>query len=104
LHIVTRIRYLGFSHLKEEGSLDYDGGFVRLQIQMNFDTTINRQQAPAVQSSAIVVVSSGPEFTSSTLGILVRIISFENCLKWCKTSIFHCVSGDTTKKIAKLSF
>jgi hypothetical protein len=31
-------------HSREEGSLDYDRGFVRLQIHMNFDTTINRQQ------------------------------------------------------------
>jgi hypothetical protein len=34
------------SHLREEGSLDYDGGLVHLQVQTNFDTTINRQQAP----------------------------------------------------------
>jgi hypothetical protein len=34
------------SHLREEGSLDYDGGLVRLQVQTNFDTIINRQQAP----------------------------------------------------------
>jgi hypothetical protein len=33
-------------HSREEGSLDYDGGFVRLQIHVNFDTIINRQQAP----------------------------------------------------------
>jgi hypothetical protein len=33
-------------HSREEGTLDYDGGFVRLQIHKNFDTTINRQQAP----------------------------------------------------------
>jgi hypothetical protein len=45
LHIVPWIRYLGFSHLRDEGSLDYDGGFVRLQIHMNFDTNIHRQQA-----------------------------------------------------------
>jgi hypothetical protein len=32
--------------LREEGSLDYDGGFVRLQIHVNFATTINHQQAP----------------------------------------------------------
>jgi hypothetical protein len=32
------------SHLREEGSLDYDGGLVHLQVQTNFDTTINRQQ------------------------------------------------------------
>jgi hypothetical protein len=29
----------------EEGSLDYDGGFVYLQIHMNFDTNIHHQQA-----------------------------------------------------------
>jgi hypothetical protein len=32
--------------LREEGSLDYDGGFVRLQIHMNIDTIIYRQQTP----------------------------------------------------------
>jgi hypothetical protein len=31
-------------HSREEGSLDYDGGFVRLQIHLNFDTNIHRQQ------------------------------------------------------------
>jgi hypothetical protein len=30
-------------HSREEGSLDYDGGFVHLQIHMNFDTIIHRQ-------------------------------------------------------------
>jgi hypothetical protein len=34
---------------REEGSLDYDRGFVRLQIHMNFDTIIYRQQ-PRVRS------------------------------------------------------
>jgi hypothetical protein len=33
-------------HSREEGSLDYDGGFVRLQIHMKFDTNIHRQQRP----------------------------------------------------------
>jgi hypothetical protein len=33
------------NHSREEGSLNYDGGFVRLQIHMNFDTIIYRQQA-----------------------------------------------------------
>jgi hypothetical protein len=32
-------------HSREEESLDYDGGFVRLQIHMNFDTIIYRQHA-----------------------------------------------------------
>jgi hypothetical protein len=54
LHIVPRIRYLGFSHLREEGSLDYDGGFVRLQIQTNFDTTINRQHSTHVELVALI--------------------------------------------------
>jgi hypothetical protein len=31
-------------HSREEGSLDYDGRLVRLQVQTNFDTTINHQQ------------------------------------------------------------
>jgi hypothetical protein len=32
------------SHLREEGSLDYDGGLVCLQVQTNFDAIINHQQ------------------------------------------------------------
>jgi hypothetical protein len=28
------------SHMGEEGSLDYDGGLVRLKVQTNYDTTI----------------------------------------------------------------
>jgi hypothetical protein len=32
------------SHLREEGSLGYDGGLFRLQVQPNFDTIINSQQ------------------------------------------------------------
>jgi hypothetical protein len=39
---------LGFSHLREEGSLDYDGGFFRLQIHTKFDTNIHRQHTPFV--------------------------------------------------------
>jgi hypothetical protein len=31
------------SHLREEGSLDYDGGFVRLQVHLNFNTNIHCQ-------------------------------------------------------------
>jgi hypothetical protein len=33
-------------HSREEGSLDYDEGFVHLQIHMKFDTNIHLQQAP----------------------------------------------------------
>jgi hypothetical protein len=37
-------------HSREEGSLDYDGGFVRLQIHMNFDTIIYRQHSTTLQA------------------------------------------------------
>jgi hypothetical protein len=32
------------SHLRGEGSLGYDGGLVRLRVQMKLDTYFNRQQ------------------------------------------------------------
>jgi hypothetical protein len=31
-------------HSTEEGSIDYAGGFVRLQVHLNFNTNIYRQQ------------------------------------------------------------
>jgi hypothetical protein len=33
----------------EEGSLGYDGELVHLQVQTNFDTTINRQQKENIE-------------------------------------------------------
>jgi hypothetical protein len=33
-------------HSREEGSLDYNGGFVHLQVHLNFNSNIYRQQAP----------------------------------------------------------
>jgi hypothetical protein len=49
-------------HSREEGSLDYDGRLVRLQVLTNFDTTINRQQAPfsgaVAEEQAIKIQSS----------------------------------------------
>jgi hypothetical protein len=54
-------------HSREEGSLDYDGGFVRLQIYMNFDTIIYRQQAPffgaVIGEQAIKIQSSTVYFS-----------------------------------------
>jgi hypothetical protein len=55
------------SHLKEEGSLHYDGGLVRLQVQTNFDTTINRQQAPfsgAVAGEQVIKIQSSIVFVN----------------------------------------
>jgi hypothetical protein len=39
-------------HSREEGSLDYDRGFVHLQIHMNFNTIIYHQQV--IFSGAVV--------------------------------------------------
>jgi hypothetical protein len=33
------------SHLREEGSLGYDGGLVRLRVQTKLDTYFNHQQS-----------------------------------------------------------
>jgi hypothetical protein len=49
------------SQLREEGSLDYHGGLVRLQVQTNFDTIINCQQAPfsgAVAGEQVIKIQS----------------------------------------------
>jgi hypothetical protein len=55
------------SHLREEGSLDYDGGLVRLQVQMKFDTHIHRQQAPfsgAVAGEQVIKIQSSIAFVN----------------------------------------
>jgi hypothetical protein len=45
----------------EEGSLDYDGRFVRLQVYLKFNTIIHRQQAPfygAVTGEQVIKIRS----------------------------------------------
>jgi hypothetical protein len=52
-------------HSMEEGSLDYDGGFVDLQIHVNFDMKIHRQQAPfsgAVTGEQAIMIQSSIVF------------------------------------------
>jgi hypothetical protein len=43
--LLHRTLFHGFdtlgSHLREEGSLDYDGGFVHLQVHLKFNTNIH---------------------------------------------------------------
>jgi hypothetical protein len=49
------------SHLREEESLGYDGGLVRLRVQTNFDTYFNCQQAPfsgAVAGEQVIKIQS----------------------------------------------
>jgi hypothetical protein len=48
-------------HLREEGSLDYDRGFVRLQVHLEFNTNIYRQQPPfsgAVPGEQVIKIRS----------------------------------------------
>jgi hypothetical protein len=55
------------SHLREEGSLEYDGGLVRLQVQTKFDTHIHRQQAPfssAVAGEQVIKIQSSIAFVN----------------------------------------
>jgi hypothetical protein len=67
-------------HSTEEGSLDYvyDGGFVRLQIHMNFDTIIYSQQAhfsgTVAGEQAIMIQSSITYFSVFLLHLLTLII------------------------------
>jgi hypothetical protein len=55
------------SHLREEGSLDYDGGLILLQVQTNFDTIINHQQAPfsgVVTGEQVIKIQSSITFVN----------------------------------------
>jgi hypothetical protein len=49
------------SHLREQGSLDYDVGLVRLQVQTKLEMHIHHQQAPfsgAVAGEQVVKIRS----------------------------------------------
>jgi hypothetical protein len=55
------------SHLREEGSLDYDGGLVCLHVQMKFDTHMDRQQAPfsgAIGGEQVIKIQSSISFVN----------------------------------------
>jgi hypothetical protein len=79
-HIVPRIRYLG-SHLREEGSLDYDRGFVRLQVHLEFNTNIHRQEAPfsgAVAGEQVIKIRSFIAFCVIFSFLLVFLFASTN--------------------------
>ena len=72
------------SHLREEGSLDYDGGLVRLQVQTKFDTHIDRQQAPfsgAVAGEQVIKIQSSIVF--------VNIFSFSLVFCFASLNFYH---------------
>jgi hypothetical protein len=55
------------SHLREEGSLGYDSGLVRLRVQTTFDTTFSRQQAPffgTVAGEQVIKIQSSIVFVN----------------------------------------
>jgi hypothetical protein len=65
-------------HSREEGSLDYDGRFVRLQIHMKFDMNIHRQQGVnvtprlSIRSAEFVETHDVPLPSAPTVEILYR--------------------------------
>jgi hypothetical protein len=63
-------------HSREEESLDYDGGFVCLQIHMNFDTNIHHQQASfygAITGEQTIKIQSSIAYFSNFLLIFFCI-------------------------------
>jgi hypothetical protein len=65
-------------HHSRGGSLDYDGGFVLLQIRMNFDTNIHRQQAPfsgAIAGEQVIKIQSSIAFFSFSFDFLLHLLT-----------------------------
>jgi hypothetical protein len=69
------------SQLRGEGSLDYDGGFVHLQVHLNFNTNIHRQQAPfsgAVAREQVIKIQSFISFCIIFSLLLVFLFASTN--------------------------
>jgi hypothetical protein len=65
-------------HHSRVGSPDYDGGFVRLQIHMNFDMIIYHQQAPfsgAVAEEQAIKIQSTIAYFSVFFDFLFHLLS-----------------------------
>jgi hypothetical protein len=84
-------------HLREEGSLDYDGRLVRLQVYLNFNTNIHRQQAPfsgAVAGEQVIKIWSFIAFCVifNFLLVFLHLLTFDHPQKQsnlvCLTLIF----------------
>jgi hypothetical protein len=55
------------SHLREEGSLGYDGGLVRLRVQTKLDTHLHNQKAPfsgAVAGEQVIKIQPSIAFVN----------------------------------------
>jgi hypothetical protein len=69
------------SHLREERSLDYDRGFVRLQVHWKFNMNIHRQQAPfsgAVAGEQVIEIRSFIAFCVIFSFLLVFPFAYTN--------------------------
>jgi hypothetical protein len=68
-------------HSREEGSLDYDGRLVCLQVYLKFNTIIHRQQAPfsgAVAGKQVVKIRSFIDFWVIFSFLLVFLFASTN--------------------------
>jgi hypothetical protein len=68
-------------HSREEGSLDYDGGFVSLQVHLKFNTIIHRQQAPfsgAIAREQVIEIRSFIAFCVIFSFLLVFLFASTN--------------------------
>jgi hypothetical protein len=71
-------------HSREEGSLDYDGRLVRLQVYLKFNTIIHRQQAPfsgAVAGEQVIKIWSFIAFCvifSFLLVLFLHLLTFDH--------------------------
>jgi hypothetical protein len=86
--LLHRTLFHGFdtlgSHMREEGSLDYDEGFVRLQVHLKFNTNIHRPQAPfsgAVAREQVIKIRSFIAFCvifSFLLVFIFHLLTFDH--------------------------
>jgi hypothetical protein len=71
-------------HSREEGSLDYDGRLLRLQVYLNFNTNIYHQQAPfsgAVAGEQVIKIRCFIAFCvtfSFLLVFLLHLLTFDH--------------------------
>jgi hypothetical protein len=78
------------SHLREEGSIGYDGGLVRLQVQSKFDTHIHHQEALfscAVAEEQVIKIRSFIAFLNIFSFLLVFLFASSDFLSSSKINL-----------------
>jgi hypothetical protein len=82
-------------HSREDGSLDYDGRLVRLQVYLNFNTNIYHKQAPfsgTVAGEQVIKIQSFIAFCVIFSFLLVFLFASTNFLSFSK-SIYSSLSN-----------